>query len=203
MYLTEEEKTHRMARYSFRVERLLSSLAGDSFTNNPRWELTFSSATLNKVKVTLRTMVSRPVCLSVRHPFWANDQIFCFQAVCGFVDVGRPLWREEESVIYSCCCALPAQSFPGLSPTGLKIIFYFLKFETPPTWKDKVPVFISCRNKVDQLYLQVLGWSSGPRRPRVVWKLKLHQILRPTVSRPVLLGVGPLFGVHNQILNFL
>jgi hypothetical protein len=29
---------------------------------------------------------------------------------CGFVTIGRPLWREGGFVIYSCCWASPAQS---------------------------------------------------------------------------------------------
>jgi hypothetical protein len=36
---------------------------------------------------------------------------------CGF-DVGRPLWQEDRSVVCSCCWALPAQSFSGLSPSS-------------------------------------------------------------------------------------
>jgi hypothetical protein len=39
--------------------------------------------------------------------------------------VGRPLWRERESVVLSCCWASSAQSFSGLSPTGLTNIFYW------------------------------------------------------------------------------
>jgi hypothetical protein len=38
---------------------------------------------------------------------------------CGFVDFGRPLWREDGSVVYNCCWPLPAQSFSGPSPAGL------------------------------------------------------------------------------------
>jgi hypothetical protein len=30
---------------------------------------------------------------------------------CGFVDVGRPLWREAESAVFSWCWASPTQSF--------------------------------------------------------------------------------------------
>jgi hypothetical protein len=29
----------------------------------------------------------------------------------GFVHVGRPLWREDESVVYNCCWFSPAQSY--------------------------------------------------------------------------------------------
>jgi hypothetical protein len=42
--------------------------------------------------------------------------------------MGRHLWWEEGSVIYSCCWAL--QSFLGLSATELMNIFYCLNFET-------------------------------------------------------------------------
>jgi hypothetical protein len=49
--------------------------------------------------------------------------------ICGFLDLGRPLWREDESVFYSCCWPSPAQSFSGPSPVGLVAIFYCLRFE--------------------------------------------------------------------------
>jgi hypothetical protein len=38
---------------------------------------------------------------------------------CGFVNVGRPLWREERSVVYNSYWTSPAQSFSGPSPAGL------------------------------------------------------------------------------------
>jgi hypothetical protein len=56
---------------------------------------------------------------------------------CGFVDVGRYLWREDGSVVYNCCWFSPVQSFLGPSPAGLVTIFYFLRFKTPPTWRAR------------------------------------------------------------------
>jgi hypothetical protein len=49
---------------------------------------------------------------------------------CGFVDVGRSLWREDGSVVYNCSWPPPAQSFSGPSPVRLVTIFYCLRFET-------------------------------------------------------------------------
>jgi hypothetical protein len=49
---------------------------------------------------------------------------------CAFIDVGRSLWRDDESVVYNCCWPLPAQSFSGPSPVGLVTVFYCLRFET-------------------------------------------------------------------------
>jgi hypothetical protein len=46
----------------------------------------------------------------------------------GSVDVGRHLWREVGSVLFSFCRASPAQPFSDLSPTALMSIvscFYF------------------------------------------------------------------------------
>jgi hypothetical protein len=48
----------------------------------------------------LRPTVSCPVCLGIMHPSGAYDQIF----ITGFVDVGRPLWREDGSVFYNVQC---------------------------------------------------------------------------------------------------
>jgi hypothetical protein len=49
---------------------------------------------------------------------------------CGFVDLGRPFWREDGSVVYNCCWPSPSQSFSGSSLVGLVAIFYYLRFET-------------------------------------------------------------------------
>jgi hypothetical protein len=54
-----------------------------------------------------------------------------------FVDVGHLLWWQDRSVAYSCCRVSPMQLFLGVSTTGLMTIFYYLKFETPPSWMSR------------------------------------------------------------------
>jgi hypothetical protein len=49
---------------------------------------------------------------------------------CGFVGLGRPLWREDGSAVCNCYCPSLAQSFSGPSPIGLVALFYRLRFET-------------------------------------------------------------------------
>jgi hypothetical protein len=84
---------------------------------------------LVKVKITLRLTVSRPVSLDVRHPSGTRDQFFSsFLDSYGFVDVGRPLWREVGSVVFSCCWASPVESILGLSPTELIACTRFIRF---------------------------------------------------------------------------
>jgi hypothetical protein len=83
-----------------------------------------------EVKVMLRPTVSRPVCLGINHPSGAYDQIFMTVRQLRFVDVERPLWREDGSVINSCCWSSPMQSFSGSSPVWLATLFYRLRFET-------------------------------------------------------------------------
>jgi hypothetical protein len=58
----------------------------------------------------------------------------------GFVDLGRPLWREVGSVVFSCCWATPAQPFSALSPTGLISIVYCLSFWDSPAWGYLFPL---------------------------------------------------------------
>jgi hypothetical protein len=64
-------------------------------------------------------------------PIWGlRPDLYYLCDSYGLVLVGRPLWREVESVFCMCCWPLPVQSFLGPSPVGLVAIFYCLRFET-------------------------------------------------------------------------
>jgi hypothetical protein len=73
---------------------------------------------------------------------------------CGFVDVGRPLWREDGSVVYDCCWSSPAQSFFG--PAELTTIVYCPLFETPANWGSGPRIYIS-QEQGGPVMLQTLG----------------------------------------------
>jgi hypothetical protein len=76
---------------------------------------------------------------------------------CCFI-ILYPLWREDGSVIYlyNCFWALPEQSLLGWSPTELTAVFYCLIWDSH-NLEGQVPVFISPRNRVAQLYRRALG----------------------------------------------
>jgi hypothetical protein len=40
---------------------------------------------------------------------------------CGFIDLGRSLWRENGSAVCNCYWPSPAQSFSGPNPVGLVV----------------------------------------------------------------------------------
>jgi hypothetical protein len=70
---------------------------------------------------------------------------------CGLVILWRPLWREDGSIIYFCCWASQTQFISGLSPAGLKTIFYCPNCWDSPNLEGQVPVFMPPENRVAQL----------------------------------------------------
>jgi hypothetical protein len=91
------------------------------------------------------------LCLGVRLPSGAHDQIFYLSDDCRFIDVEHPLWREDGSVIYlyNCFWALTEQSLSGRSRAELTAIFYCLIWDSP-TWRARFPY----------LYPPGTGWPS-------------------------------------------
>jgi hypothetical protein len=57
---------------------------------------------------------------------------------CGFVIMGLHFWREGGSVIYSCWWASQAQPLSYPRSMGLKIRFYYLKFEIQSFWRARI-----------------------------------------------------------------
>jgi hypothetical protein len=121
-----------------------------------------STTTQLEDEVNLRPTVSRPVCLGVRRPSGTFDQFFFLLEipfrhllVCYFV--ASSLTRGRVcNLLSNCFCALPEQSLLGRSPSELTTIFYCLFWDSP-NLEGQVPVFISPRNRVAQLYPWALG----------------------------------------------
>jgi hypothetical protein len=115
-----------------------------------------------EVEVNLQPTVSRPVCLGVRHPSGIRDQFFFLLEisfrqlrVCYFVAPSLTRGRVCN-LLYNWLWVLPEQSLLGPSSAEPTTIFYCLIWDSP-NLEGQVPVFISPRNRVAQLYPQALG----------------------------------------------
>jgi hypothetical protein len=103
----------------------------ESRTTNDEGRITYDWINLKvKVKVTLRLTVSQSVSLGIEPHLGPMTRYLFLSGTYVLVSVGRPLWREDGSVLCMCRWPLPAQSFSGPSPLGLATVFYCLKFET-------------------------------------------------------------------------
>jgi hypothetical protein len=65
--------------------------------------------------------------------------------------------EAEVGSVLSFCWASPVQPFSDLSPTGRMSTFDCIYFWDSPNQEGQVPVFISPRSRVAQLYPRALG----------------------------------------------
>jgi hypothetical protein len=63
---------------------------------------------------------------------------------------------EKSGLYFSVFAGHRQRSLSQMSPTGLVSIFYCLYFLDSPKLEGQVPVFISPKNRIDQLY-----WAWG------------------------------------------
>jgi hypothetical protein len=93
----------------------------------------------------------------MEHPCGTCDQILLpvgmlLSEICGLVSIGRPLWRKSGFAI----CSVITQWSESLR-TRNHILLSHLRLPQPG---GPVPVFISPRNRVAQVYSRALGYHA-------------------------------------------
>jgi hypothetical protein len=133
----------------YAANHAVSSVSVLTSSLDDRWIATHSKLQLSgfKVKVMLKLMVSRLVCLGVKHPSGAYDQIFItvrqMQVCCGALSLTRErVYRLQLLLILTSTVILGSKS--GRTRDDILLS----QIQDSPHLEGQVPIFISPRNRV-------------------------------------------------------
>jgi hypothetical protein len=91
-------------------------------------DFSFTNESWLSLSLILRPTVNRPVCLGIKHPSGAYDQIFITVRQLWVCWCGA-LWQEDGSLVYNCCWSLPAVIFGSESrETRNRILVFQIRY---------------------------------------------------------------------------
>jgi hypothetical protein len=116
-----------------------------------------TSFVTHSFRVMLRPTLSRPVCLAVKHPSGAQDQIFVTVRQLCFCSCGAPCLTRVRVCRLQLLLALASTVILGSESRGTHGHILLSQILESPILVGQVPVFIFPRNRVFRLYPQALG----------------------------------------------